>query len=103
MEIWGSGFLINTINPGVIINWLAAVTVLATNGATAGYRFIFFAVCLIIVLGIDFGKVFLADSIRKRLTLRVMMYLQKISAGVLFLFGLAILVATVFDLGSLGH
>src|SRR5690606_37221421 len=30
-KIWSSGFLINTINPGVIITWLAAVTATANT------------------------------------------------------------------------
>ena len=101
-RIFASGFLINTANPGVIINWIASVT-LVTN-ATAKmtysqggiYRLAFFGTCLLLVLGIDFLKVFLADSIRKRLTLRKVMYLQKISAGCLFVIGLALILFTLF-------
>jgi threonine/homoserine/homoserine lactone efflux protein len=92
-RIFGSGFLINTINPGVIINWLTAVTIIATHGDT--YRFVFFASCLGLVLGVDFLKVLLADSIRKRLTLRIVMYLNRISAGILFAFGALIIVLTL--------
>lgn len=92
-RIFGSGFLINTINPGVIINWLAAVTIIADKGI--GYRLVFFSTCLIVVLGIDFLKVLLADSIRKRLTLRIVMYLNKISAAILFGFGAVIIILTL--------
>jgi threonine/homoserine/homoserine lactone efflux protein len=94
-RILGSGFLINTINPGVIINWLTAVTIIAQHGIT--YRFVFFACCLGLVLGIDFLKVLLADSIRKRLTLRIVMYLNRISAAILFLFGTAIIIITLLN------
>lgn len=92
-RIFSSGFLINTINPGVILNWLTAVTIIAAHGPT--YRFVFFASCLAVVLGIDFLKVLLADSIRKRLTLRIVMYLNRISAGVLFAFGAIIITLTL--------
>ena len=92
-RIVGSGFLINSLNPGVIFNWLVAVTAVAAHDHL--YRFAFFASCLSLVLGIDFLKVLLADSIRKKLTLRVMMYLNKISAGILLCFGLAILAIAV--------
>ncbi len=92
-RIFGSGFLINTVNPGVVLNWLTAVTIIAVHGTT--YRFAFFATCLIVVLGFDFLKVLLADSIRQRLTLRVVMYLNRISAGILFAFGAIIIIITL--------
>ena len=92
-RIFGSGFLINTINPGVIINWLTAVTIIADHGT--GYRIAFFTSCLGLVLGVDFLKVLLADSIRKRLTLRIVMYLNRISAGILFAFGAIIIMLTL--------
>ena len=94
-RIFGSGFLINTINPGVIINWLAAVTIVANQGMT--YRLVFFGTCLILVLGVDFLKVLLADSIRQKLTLRIVMYLNRISAGILFAFGTIIILITLFN------
>jgi threonine/homoserine/homoserine lactone efflux protein len=65
-RIWGSGFIINTINPGVIISWLAAVT--ATVSSPGSYRLVLFGTCLGLILTIDFIKVFLADLIRRSLT-----------------------------------
>lgn len=94
-KIFGSGFLINTINPGVVINWLTAVTIIANQGTS--YRLVFFSSCLALVLGIDFLKVLLADSIRKRLTLRVLMYLNRISAGILFGFGALIIILALLN------
>jgi threonine/homoserine/homoserine lactone efflux protein len=89
LRIFVSGFLINSLNPAVIFNWLFAVTAVAAHDQL--YRFAFFASCLGLVLGIDFLKVLLADSIRKRLTLRLTMYLNKISAGILLAFGIVII------------
>ena len=102
-KIWISGFLINTVNPGVIINWLASVKLVTKAVADYSrqdaiiYRIVFFSTCLILVLGIDFLKVFLADKIRNWLTLRRIMILNKISAFCLFAIGLAILLFTVFN------
>jgi threonine/homoserine/homoserine lactone efflux protein len=95
-RIWFSGFIINTVNPGVIITWLAAVTATATNTATS-YRFILFGTCLGLILSIDFLKVFLADIIRRKLTLRRIMYLQKISAACIFFIGVALLFSSLMQ------
>lgn len=95
-KIWTSGFLINTINPAVIIIWLGSVS--ATANTSGWYRFTLFTICLTVVLGIDTCKVFLADAIRRKLTLRRIMYLQKISSGIILAFGLALLLSTYFNL-----
>ena len=95
-KIWSSGFLINTINPAVIIIWLGTVS--ATANTSAWYRIVMFGVCLSIVLGIDICKVFLADAIRRKLTLRRIMYLQKTSSGIILFFGIALFVSTWFNL-----
>lgn len=102
-KIFASGFLINTANPGVILNWIASVTLVA--GATvrmshtdsAIYRSVFFACCLILVLGVDIIKVFLADAIRRKLTLRKVMYLQKISAACLLGIGAFLIAFTLLS------
>lgn len=98
LRIWLSGFLINTLNPGVFITWLGAVTAIADK--TVLYRIIFFASCLGLVLGIDFLKVFLADRIRRQLNAHRVAILQKISAACLLSIGLALAVTTYFNIGS---
>ena len=103
-RIWLSGFLINTVNPGVVINWLASVKLVSKavegyhTGDAIAYRVIFFGTCLILVLGLDFLKVFLADRIRGWLTLRRIMILNKISAFCLFAIGVSILVFTLMGI-----
>jgi threonine/homoserine/homoserine lactone efflux protein len=93
-KIWLSGFLINTLNPGVLITWLGAVTIIAN--APGLYRFILFGTCLVIILSIDFSKVFLADRIKRLLTIRRIIYMHRISSACLFLIGLSLLITTVF-------
>lgn len=101
-KIFSSGFIINTANPGVIINWIAAVTLVSNASSKMSemehiiYRVIFFSSCLTLVLGIDFLKVFLADNIRKRLTLRNVMYLQKISSACLLILGIGLILVSFF-------
>ncbi len=95
-RIWLSGFLINTLNPALVIQWIAAATGLAAEPGI--YRFVFFSCCLGLVLGIDVAKVFLADKIRTRLTIRRVMYLQKISAGCILAFGVALLFLAIFHI-----
>lgn len=91
-RIWLSGFLINTVNPGVIFSWLTAVTATANTSGT--YRFVLFGTCLALILGIDFLKVFLADSIKRKLTIRRVIYLQRFSAIIIFAIGIVLLVTT---------
>lgn len=95
-KIWLSGFLINTLNPALIFQWIVAATGMA--GETDTYRFVFFGCCLGLVLGIDVLKVFLADNIRRKLTLRRIMYLQKISAFCILAFGVGLLVLTILHI-----
>lgn len=95
-RIWTSGFLINTINPGVIITWLAAVT--ATANTTTIYRIVLFGCCLGLILCVDFSKVFLADTIRRRLTIRRIFYLHRIAAACILLIGIALLVSTALNI-----
>jgi threonine/homoserine/homoserine lactone efflux protein len=95
-KIWLSGFLINTFNPGVIITWLGAVTMIANTSTF--YRIVMFGCCLGLILLVDFGKVFLADSIRRKLTLRRIMYLQKFSAICITVIGVALLISTALNL-----
>lgn len=95
-KIWSSGFLINTFNPGVIIVWLSAVT--ATADKSGWYRFILFAVCLGLILSIDMVKVFAADVIRRKLTIRRVFYLHKFSAACILGIGVLLLVSTFFNI-----
>ena len=93
-RIWASGFLINSINPGVIISWLTAVT--ATANTNGYYRVILFGTCLLLILGIDFLKVFLAGRIRYLLTARRIIYVQKASSFIIMLLGILLLVKTIW-------
>jgi len=92
VRVWLSGFLINTLNPGVITSWLFAVT--ATLGSTISYRIILFGTCLTLILGIDFLKILLASKIKNLLTQQLMIKVQRISSIILFILGAMLLVKT---------
>jgi threonine/homoserine/homoserine lactone efflux protein len=77
-RIVASGFLMNSLNPGVIITWLSAVAAIATFNNNE--RITFFSACLLLILGFDLLKVLLAQRIRKHLTPRTILYLNRISA-----------------------
>ena len=93
-KIFSSGFIMNTFNPGVILTWLTSVAAISTMQAS--YRFVFFATCLTVILGLDFLKVFLAQRIRTRLTPRNIIYLNRISALCIAAIGLFLFVKIAF-------
>ncbi len=97
-KIWLSGFLVNTLNPGVLITWLGAVSIIASRPGS--YRLVLFAVALLIILVIDFLKVFLADKLKGLLTVRKVIYMQRFSALCIFLIGAALMITTIFNMRS---
>lgn len=95
-KLWGSGFLMNTLNPAVIILWVGAA--IKVSDYSVILRIIFFGICLGLVLGGDIVKVLLADKIRGWLTLRKIMYLNRISAVCILIFGLILFTKVYFNL-----
>src|ERR1700761_5086491 len=55
-RVFASGFIINTLNPGVIFFWLGNATVLSLTH-TLEERIIIFSVCLLVNMSADVGKV----------------------------------------------
>jgi threonine/homoserine/homoserine lactone efflux protein len=95
-KIFSSGFVLNCFNPGVILTWITSVA--AISNMTNSYRIIFFGSCLSLILGFDFLKVFLAQSIRTSLTPRNIVYLNRISAICMFGIGLFLFIKIAFDI-----
>ena len=90
VKIFASGFLINTLNPAVAINWLGAAAVIANKNLS--YKLIFFTSCLGLIISIDLLKVLLAGKIKSKLTPTMVEKIQKISSLMLLLIGLGILI-----------
>jgi threonine/homoserine/homoserine lactone efflux protein len=94
-RVFASGFIINTLNPGVILFWLGNATILAVNH-TLQERIIIFSVCLLINMAADIGKVMMAGKLRNKLTLRMLVIINKISGTILIGFGIVLLWGVVF-------
>lgn len=97
-KIWLSGFLVNTLNPALLFTWLGAVTITANTSVI--YRLILFGTCLTLILSLDFAKVFLAERIKRVLTMRRIIYVQRFSALCIFLTGVFLLVSTIYSMQS---
>ena len=89
-RVFASGFIINTLNPGVILFWLGNATVLSLNH-TLRERIVIFSVCLLINMSADVGKVMMAGKLRPKLTIRTLSVVNKIAGIILIGFGIALL------------
>jgi threonine/homoserine/homoserine lactone efflux protein len=94
-KAFASGFIINTLNPGVILFWLGNATLLAANH-TLQERIVIFSVCLLINMAADVGKVMMAGKLRNKLTLATLVAINKISGTILIGFGIVLLCVEIF-------
>ena len=101
LRIWLAGFLMNTLNPGVILFWLGICV--TRSAEPTGYRFIMYGTCLIWVLSTDILKVFVSDKIRHKLTLTNVKWLNKIAGVSMICFGVLLLYETLFNVGAMSH
>lgn len=98
VKLFITGFLINTLNPGVIALWFAAATKSLSN--TFNERMVIFAICLLLNMSADIVKINLAGRLRKKLTDKNISIINKIS-GLLFLaFGVALMIGVLFASSS---
>ena len=100
-KIFTSGFLMNTFNPGVILVWITSVAAISTM--SHAYRLFFFGSCLGLILSLDFLKVFLAQLIRSKLTPRIIVYLNRISALCIATIGIFLFLKILFDIKIGGY
>jgi threonine/homoserine/homoserine lactone efflux protein len=84
-----SGYLMNTLNPGVFIFWLTASTTFINH--TIQEKLVLFLVCLSIVFSTDIAKVMLAGKIRKKLTPHNIHIINRVNGLILIGFGIALI------------
>ena len=84
------GFLLNTLNPAVMAFWLTASTAIAVTHSTRD-RIIIFTTALVLNMGADVIKVTLAGKLRKKLTIKNIRLINKISGLILLIFGAVLL------------
>ncbi len=89
------GFLLNTLNPAVIAFWLTAATAIAVSHSIRD-RIIIFATALILNMSADVAKVTLAGKLRKKLTIKNIRLINKISGSILVIFGTVLLLGVLF-------
>lgn len=94
-RVFASGFLINTLNPGVIFFWLLNATAFSLNH-TLQERIIIFSVCLLVNMSADVAKVMMAGKLRSRLTLHTLTVINRISGTILIGFGVFLLWQVIF-------
>lgn len=90
-----SGFLVNTLNPAVMVFWLTAATAIAVTH-TLQERIIIFSTCLVINMSADVGKVTLAGKLRSKLTIKNIRLINKVSGLILLIFGTVLLAGVLF-------
>ncbi len=89
-----TGFLINTLNPGVIGLWLAATTKVISF--TLEQKIVTFAVCIGLNVIADVFKIKLTGKLSKKLTSKNITIINKISGLLYLAFGLALIIAVVY-------
>lgn len=89
-KIFTSGFLINTLNPSVILFWLINATAFAVTHSWS-QRLVIFFTCMGVNIIADILKVLMAGKLRKKLTLHNLSVVNKISGVILVGFGVALL------------
>jgi threonine/homoserine/homoserine lactone efflux protein len=95
LRIFASGFIINTLNPGVIIFWLGNASILALTHSL-DERIVIFSICLLINMSADVGKVMMAGKLRNKLTIHNLAIINKISGAILVAFGMFLLYGVLF-------
>ncbi len=90
-----TGFLINTLNPGVIALWFAATTKTIANAYTTNERIVAFSICLLLNMAADFFKINLAGKLRKKLNDRNIIIINRISGSLFLVFGLALMLGVL--------
>jgi threonine/homoserine/homoserine lactone efflux protein len=87
------GFLLNGINPFVLIFWIGVVSMISLKESyTPHHDLAFFSGMLLTVLSTDIFKAYLANKLSKFITITFLTWLNRISGVVLIAFGLRLLV-----------
>jgi threonine/homoserine/homoserine lactone efflux protein len=89
IRIFITGFIMNLINPGIIVFWLTTATTFIDH--SLNIRVLIFTIALLIALLADVFKVLLANKIRKRLTPKNIHRINQINGVILIGFGIIII------------
>jgi threonine/homoserine/homoserine lactone efflux protein len=93
-KLFLTGFFMNILNPGIIIFWLTASTAFIDHHLNQ--RLWIFGIALFFVLISDIAKVFLADKIRKKLTMKNIQMVSRLNGIILIVFGIILIWGLLF-------
>ena len=92
------GFMLNTLNPMVLLFWLSVVGIVALrNNYTAVDRILFFSSVLATVLSTDLLKCYLANRLKRIMTPRLLHRLNIITGIILLGFGAELIYRSFFS------
>ena len=97
LKIFVAGYLMNTLNPAIIIFWLTTSTAFIDHDFNQ--KILIFSIALSFVLAGDIAKVILAGKLRERLTVKNIALLNRINGMILIGFGIALIVGLLFYRG----
>ncbi len=95
--IFSSGFIVNTLNPGVISFWVIMAASLSSV-YSFNHQVIIFATCLGINVLADTAKVLGAGFIGKKLSDKNILLINRISGWLYLVFGISILSGIIYTL-----
>ncbi len=92
------GFLMNTLNPFVIIYWIGIISYLSISDKETNSQVGFFAATLLTILSSDVLKSYIASKLRHVISSRVIKWLNRIAGVALIIFGLRMIIKVIFEL-----
>jgi threonine/homoserine/homoserine lactone efflux protein len=95
MKIFSSGFLLNTLNPSVLLFWITTATAFAAK-YTFNERVLLFSICIAFNIIADIAKVLLAGRLGNKLTINNISIINKVTGVILVAFGVALLYTAIF-------
>lgn len=94
LKLFLSGYFMNMLNPAVILFWLTTSTAFIEN--TVQQRIVIFSLALVLVFTGDVLKVVLAGKLRRRLTPKNILLINRLNGMILMGFGVALLWGLLF-------
>jgi len=85
------GFVLNTLNPFVVIFWIGVATTVAVKQYSLNLTIAFYSSSMVVVLATDLIKAFIANKLKRILTATFIVWLNRISGAALILYGIRIL------------
>jgi len=86
------GFFLNILNPAVWVIWLGNVTAVSNTLNFSVFKMIlFFGITLSLVLLVEFGKIAASTKLKKFLTDKIMLTINRLTGALLIIFGLVLI------------